>query len=242
MQYHVHQDSNLRFWLDPWYPDGPLITLISGPLHKHEQDLTLKSCITNLKWHLDNLSFPLPPIIQQKISSLPISFNTDNKLHIPYWKFSHNGHFSTRSAYALSTQTSTVQQFHDCTWIWKLQILNKIKYFIWLCFLDRLPTVLSLFQKGLNINPVCCLCHLQLETTLHSLRDCKSAQTFWLQVLPHTSYNINTFFTQNIQSWLQENCKNTTSFMDYTNWSIFFSLSCWTLWLNRNHKLYKQND
>lgn len=82
------------------------------------------------------------------------------------WAITDNGQFTTKFAYDHITSTTkcntTVEK--DFNWVWKLSCPNKLRYFIWLCHHDRLPTKHYLYHIGINIDTLCSICHQSINT------------------------------------------------------------------------------
>ena len=77
---------------------------------------------------------------------------------------SGNGEFSTKTAtwaaHRLDLVHKPVREYNQ---LWKLDIIPKLKIFLWqLCHLS-LPTKGTLSKRGLNIDPVCPFCILKLN-------------------------------------------------------------------------------
>ena len=42
----IGRDSNLRFWMDNWFFQGPIRNLVQGPLTRDEGDIKVKEMIS----------------------------------------------------------------------------------------------------------------------------------------------------------------------------------------------------
>ncbi|KAL5555957.1 hypothetical protein UlMin_038193 [Ulmus minor] len=89
------------------------------------------------------------------------------------------GDYSVRNGYWVATGRSGVassSSSNTTTWwtrFWKLHIPPKIKIFIWKAYHDWIPTGANLANHGVPTSTICLLCNNALETTVHSLWDCK---------------------------------------------------------------------
>lgn len=83
-----------------------------------------------------------------------------------------------RSAYNLITGTEQIPTDRVYSLIWKWKGAERIRSFLWLAFLDRLPTNLMRQKWGGN-NPYCVWCEGCVESTLHVLRECSFAKQIW---------------------------------------------------------------
>nr|POE81420.1 putative ribonuclease h protein [Quercus suber] len=63
--------------------------------------------------------------------------------------------------------------------IWKLEVPNRIKLFMWRAGNDSLPTRVNLVCRKLLTESTCPLCKLEPEDTLHALWKCPTLSTVW---------------------------------------------------------------
>ena len=49
---------------------------------------------------------------------------------------------------------------------------------LWLCLHNSVPSVEVLGSRGLNLNPICTMCHRSNESIEHLLKECEIAQKF----------------------------------------------------------------
>lgn len=116
------------------------------------------------------------------IKSIPLS--STNQADMMIWRGMSNGLFSVKSAYHLAKEMEDRQKPECSTgmhksevWklIWKLQIPNVEKNFIWRACHDILPTRDNLLQRKVVQDPLCLVCGLEAETPIHILWTCPSA-------------------------------------------------------------------
>nr|POE60153.1 putative ribonuclease h protein [Quercus suber] len=67
------------------------------------------------------------------------------------------------------------------TWngIWKLEVPNRIRLFMWRAGNDSLPTKVNLAHRKMLTESTCSLCKLELEDTLQALWKCPLLSTVW---------------------------------------------------------------
>ena len=53
--------------------------------------------------------------------------------------------------------------------LWKLNIPNKVKFFLWQACTNSIPTMLNLHKRRIVPSSVCSLCHVGEESILHAL-------------------------------------------------------------------------
>ncbi|KAK4259379.1 hypothetical protein QN277_005718 [Acacia crassicarpa] len=68
--------------------------------------------------------------------------------------------------------------------IWKLQIPERCKMFLWLALHKQLLTNVSRCKRGLSTDARCPICNGEIETLLHVLRDCPATADLWKQLVP----------------------------------------------------------
>lgn len=105
----------------------------------------------------------------------------DDKL---IWALSNSGELTVRSAYQLCRQVFT--PLSDFTvsgnWnlIWNLEVLPKVKHFLWRVCRNMLPVRGRLSDKGVMCSSLCPLCSQNVETSFHLLFSCKRSMDIWL--------------------------------------------------------------
>lgn len=96
-----------------------------------------------------------------------------------FGRFSANGYFDTKSAYALACGLDPKETNKEGNWVWTTKTYPKNQMFLWLCCHGKLPTPAHLNHWGLEIPPDCSFCHFPLEDVDHILRTCPAATSFW---------------------------------------------------------------
>lgn len=108
------------------------------------------------------------------------------------WQFTKNGFHLVRSAFYLHQQLKGSNRCNNSKgdtnrhiWniIWKLNILNGIKVFIWQACKDTLPTLKNLASKKVSKTTLCPICGLVEGIVGHTLWLCPTAQDVWCQTL-----------------------------------------------------------
>ena len=159
---------------------GTLRSLIKGPLYREEEHITIKQCVDhNHEWQAGCLSFELPNNILNAIKATPLSCNNEAEDSLQ-WAYSKNGFFSLKSAYLLAKGLNPLKlDAVSVEWVWKVEALPKIQFFLWLCLHNSVPTGEILGLRGLSIDSVCSLCHRSNESVDHLLRGCEFAKDYW---------------------------------------------------------------
>lgn len=111
--------------------------------------------------------------------------------------------------------------------IWKLNVPNKIKHFIWKALNRYLPTRDNLRKRGMEVIPICPWCEKEVESIDHVLFLCQRAASIWSLVwnkeLSRVSFN--SYF---VDHWISLSSS-------YSREEIkLIKFGCWTIWLDRN--------
>lgn len=139
------------------------------------------------EWKWEILSLTMPSDIVTKAFTIRPKENTCDR---PYLSLNSNGLFSTKSARQLLESTDVPQYTFE--WIWSLKTLNKIQFFLWLCYHNMLPTNMYLHHIGLSTDPSCPLCHSSPEAIEHLFLNCYIVRKFWLDLGLNMHFIINT--------------------------------------------------
>ncbi|KAK4710440.1 hypothetical protein R3W88_004953 [Solanum pinnatisectum] len=105
------------------------------------------------------ISVELPQKILLLVQSTYIN-STSKKSDTAIWKPNSKGILTTSSAYRFLQENKPEyqQNISNPSWIWSLNCPNKIKFFLWLCHHNRLPTKSYLKSIGIDISDLCNLC------------------------------------------------------------------------------------
>jgi hypothetical protein len=100
-----------------------------------------------------------------------------------FWQPSSNGLFTSSSAYKIALNLDQMKSPMGCwKWIWKLNTLPRIMFFIWQLCHEKLPTKTLLSQRRIITDDLCPLCQSSSESCLHLFRDCNSVLPLWLSL------------------------------------------------------------
>lgn len=184
-------DTNL--WFDSWIQKTPIQNLLHGPLPRNDDNLNVSSILNqnsqnnlNHVWNLNQLPFPLPPSLTQKIlnTTLPLASN-DIKDSI-FWNLTANGLFTTKSVYcwisSLNSNCLNSNSSSNEKRIWKTPCNTREQFFIWQVLHEGLPTFEGLFKRNITSSANCLLCNCNTETTIHILKRLPYNQTDLVQL------------------------------------------------------------
>lgn len=203
-----------------------------GPLNSNEIELKISHIWKNNNWDWTTLSLQIPTEINTKTLATTIP-NTPGYTDKPYWALSSNGLFSTKSVYSLLHNRPYVP--YKFKWIWTLHTLGKIKFFLWLCSHNRLPTRACLHHIGINIEQNFAICTNPQETIHHIFFESPIAVKFWQDI------NLNSLNLPYQQThWLQAlRDVNISLQHNHLQWLDFLPFVLWHIWLNRNRNTFE---
>ncbi|KAK9025335.1 hypothetical protein V6N11_038204 [Hibiscus sabdariffa] len=117
-------------------------------------------------------------------------------------------------------------------WVWKLQVPQRVRVFLWLALHRRLLTNVERTRRHLTSMDHCECCLGGPEDVVHVLRDCFVARDVWSRVLPLAQLGI--FSQISADDWFRVNLfASSGSLSTLKEWPQKFAILCWLLWKNR---------
>lgn len=116
--------------------------------------------------------------------------------------------------------------------LWQLEVLGKVKNFLWQAMVNVLLTTDNLLRKHVDSQPVCFICSASNESVFHILVDCSFTKSYW--VLSAIGYvgDCASFmhWIENVFSQCsKEECNLAT-------------MICWRLWINKNDRIWNNKN
>nr|KYP76765.1 hypothetical protein KK1_021018 [Cajanus cajan] len=94
-----------------------------------------------------------------------------------------NGALSRRYTACVGYEWLLAQEdgFHDLVWgwIWRLRILENLKFFLWQLAHECIPSAQFLFSHHMGLDTLCQCCHKTIEDAFHIFFGCDVAVTLW---------------------------------------------------------------
>ncbi|XP_019173873.1 PREDICTED: uncharacterized protein LOC109169445 [Ipomoea nil] len=129
-----------------------------------------------------------------RIMKIPISPDYDDMW---YLHGDPKGCYSVKNGYRLivgNYENNVNNGFTKWLTLWKLKIPPKWKTFLWRGISDILPTTYNFLIKRVEVDPLCVMCGITNEDTMHSLVLCGYAKSIWtLSNLPLPNIVTNIF-------------------------------------------------
>nr|XP_023880462.1 uncharacterized protein LOC111992841 [Quercus suber] len=131
------------------------------------------------------------PCEAQLIKSIPVCLSAQRDFLV--WPHSRTGMYQVRSGYHLlceshgnevasSSDIDAQRKFWNS--LWKLNILNKVKIFLWRACTNSIPTMLNLCTWKIVPSLACNHCHVGEESVLHALWSCEAVCSVWCSYFP----------------------------------------------------------
>jgi len=172
------------FWFSNWNSLGPFGNHVPV-IDIHDLQLSVRDVLSTTGNRTQALYTELPPAIADYINNLHIQFN-DNIDDTLIWSENKNGTYSTKSGYNwLITHrdlTTDPLSHNSWSWLWRLKVPEKYKFFIWLACQNASPTLSLLHHKNMAPSATCTRCGEEEETFLHCVRDCRYSRCIWQKI------------------------------------------------------------
>ena len=186
-RWRVGDGSSINIWNHRWLNcsgSGKIVSPNTNPSLSSVKNLFIPGTKV---WNKELIEQTFLPWEAERIQSIPISHFPMEDLLI--WPLTNDGNYSVKSAYQLlsseiratlpsSSETENCKHFWNG--IWKLQVPNKVKYFVWRASRESLPTKLNLFSRHVLPDQFCNLCKDHPEDSIHCLWLCDGAKSIWL--------------------------------------------------------------
>ena len=189
-RWRIGDRSSVKIFKDCWLPGAHLSRVLS-PIFILSEEATVDQLIgSDLRWWNTNLvDLIFIPSEMQLIQSIPVCHFAQKDF--PFWPRSRTSMYQVLTGYHLlcdlqdnevasSSDTAGQQKFWNS--LWKLNIPNKVKFFLWRACTNSIPTMLNLYKRKIVPSSVCSHCHVGEESVLHALWSCEAICLMWVLV------------------------------------------------------------
>ncbi|KAJ4766167.1 RNA-directed DNA polymerase (reverse transcriptase)-related family protein [Rhynchospora pubera] len=151
--------------------------------------------------------------------------------HALSWRWTNSGCYTSASAYALLANPGIRSPYFGK--IWKLKAPPKVKIFLWLLLQDGLLTQQNLLVRNWPANDECPCCLARpFETACHLFLHCPFATALWNRIR-HFYLLPPLILTDDLpEFWLRN------SLVIGTVWDIIWAATSWTIWKERNSRIF----
>ncbi|KAH9741755.1 putative reverse transcriptase/RNA-dependent DNA polymerase [Citrus sinensis] len=157
------------------------------------------------------------------------------------WHYDKLGKYSVKSGYQLalkekfpSAPSSSNLEPRQWNAIWKLDLPEKIKIFMWRAVKNLLPTAENLWKRKVVPDPICQRCKRGVETSVHAMVKCKAAKKI-RQLSHHAAEETTASHGRNMFDIFLD----TTRLLNKKETELHVAY-WWATWNARNHFLFKK--
>ncbi|MFQ6631975.1 hypothetical protein Gotur_008481 [Gossypium turneri] len=155
-------------------------------------------------WNLDMFRIWIPENTINRIVSIPLPQPSSRPNRIG-WMSTSTGSFSVNSAYQRINERSWDPKDASRSISWKYKGTQRVKFFIWLAFKQKLLANMKQVRRGIGNGSLCAICGHDSKDILHAIRDCSGAKE-----------NHHRIVSTGVE------------------WNSLFSLIAWRIWKNRS--------
>jgi hypothetical protein len=233
------------FWTSAWL-QGEVPAALFPALYKHSKrkNRTVCDALTDNKWIKDIDYNMTQQIIAEFLSlwdrlhDIALYETQEDKIT---WRFTADGQYSTRSAYALQLEGTT--RCRTATLTWKSKAPPKSRFFLWLLLKNRIWTAARLQQRGWPNDYFCQLCTRNMETSAHLFMECGVTKSIWKRVAdwigaPNLAPE-NWLQTESLQDWILHMTDGLQQSSREALKSLII-LVIWEIWRERNNRIFRQ--
>ncbi|CAN1815926.1 Putative ribonuclease H protein At1g65750 [Linum perenne] len=230
-QRSIRDGRSTSFWSDPWLDSG--IVLADFALQELDEVELQRSVAEaaddsgSWKWSLLNQLLPDQALRQVAGMTPPKPDGGDDDL---IWGPDPKGRFYVRSAYEILSTNNHESDEQVWKTIWQWNGPNRVRFFLWLAAHNHLLTNAERSRRHLSDDDVCSHCKTASGDTIHVLRDCRLARSFWECVIPQQQ--LQGFFLGSVQEWLMRELKRSET-------GLLVGVAAWLLWEARNEAIFE---
>jgi ribonuclease HI len=231
----IGNGTKINFWNDKWIDENIRIRDYVSNIPDAARGWKVHDIATvHGSWNFDMFNNTVPNTIIKKMQAIvPPHVNQGEDIQL--WPGTSMGNFTVASAYQLIANDLVDNVDKKWSQIWKLDVIERVRVFIWQLTHDRILTNARLARWN-NGNPNCHSCIQFEETTLHVMRDCPIAVNIWRHLLPYK--DIGYFFVVGFNDWISLNLDNKFGTAKDSSWSATWATTCHLLWQWRNKSIH----
>lgn len=137
------------------------------------------------------------------------------------WNHPKEVEFSVKSAYKVLTNDTHSSADRHWERIWKWPGSQRNRTFMWLYAKNKILTNVQRVKRNITLDPLCPICIMEDETTLHALRDCQANKEVWKLLINPAHWA--KFFSGDINNWFSFNSSRELGKIKNINWKITFA-------------------
>lgn len=241
----VGNGRSTYFWTDAWLQGhsvqdiAPALFLLIGKRTRRNQTVAEalhdRNWIRSITGGLSVQAIGEYITLWHQLDGLELQHEVDDKI---IWRWSADGQYSAKSAYAALHSGST--QLDGYALIWESWSPLKVKIFLRLSFLRRHWTADRRRRHGLDANLNCTLRDQEPESSDHLFIFCSFTRQVWWVILdalhaplPASSADLS------LQNWWRLLRRNWSG-VNKKGFDTLFALVTWEIWKERNARVFRQ--
>jgi hypothetical protein len=184
----VGDGCSINVWQDPWVPrnGSPFLITSRGKVLIHRVSELLDP--VSGTWDFELVEDCLWPADANYVKKIPVCLSMEDSWA---WRMEPKGNFSVKSAYKLhrtllehiGSSSGGLPNEHagDFAWkgIWSCPCPPNVRQFLWRITHDSLPHRCNIQRRGIEIDPLCLVCHRLNEDDAHVFLRCKGIRQAW---------------------------------------------------------------
>lgn len=178
-------DRKLRFRLDYWFEEHPLLSESSSLLPSKCPSISINGLwINGNGWNVIELGRLLLPntIRRLQLVSLKEDEIAEDQ---PSWNLHASGHFSTASLSRHLLSSARIHSWFPWHWIWKFRGPSRASFALWSILHKAFSTDLFLWKGHIISFPLYEWCNREVQFTSHLLHDCNFSRQVWNLIADH---------------------------------------------------------
>ncbi|CAN6573468.1 unnamed protein product [Malus baccata var. baccata] len=248
VRWRVGDGESINIRKDPWLPTPS--TFLAKPLDNLEE-IKVRDLIDPISksWKEGVVTEGFNRDEARTILSIPLS--KSGCLDRLVWHYTVNGDYSVKTGYGVAMNlmengalgkkgrgASSVLRMNNLSWkrIWKLQVPNKIKFFLWKCCNKVLAVRHNLQRRHIRVENICGVCNTVDESENHLFFQCEFSHRFWFG----SSLHINSYELAGgdfLESW-DKICTSTKNMDKAEEILQEVAFGLWRIWKNRNDVVF----
>ncbi|XP_071713253.1 uncharacterized protein [Rutidosis leptorrhynchoides] len=250
-QLHPGDGSATDFWSENWLGGGDLRSRYSRLFHL-DQNKEAKVA-DRVSWHEGGCNFNWQwnreligrnrDMLEEMILQIREYFSNNNSNATGtsggcFWLLAANGRFTTKKMNAIILEKVLAHEKSQPESLKNSLVPKKVEVFIWRARRKRLPSLLELDRRGVDLHSVRCpMCDDDVETIDHVLIFCKIAYDVWTRI--YKWWGHGAYSRLSIIETFEGSLNRNTSELGAKIWQAVEWSSGYILWKYRNMKIFK---
>src|ERR1044072_5751017 len=140
-------NGHTSVWYADWSGEGkaalhvPFVNIV-------DTETRLCDIVQHKAWNLDCLYTELPQVLKEKLTRIKLDLHASN-VDAWIWENSSTGIYTVRDAYKwLNNRLHDGMEIKRWSWVWRLQALEKLRFFIWTVLHGAIQTNSFRFRRS----------------------------------------------------------------------------------------------